>query len=180
MVAEESGQVIGPEQFQELRRAGKSIELIDVRTPAEYREAHVDVARSVPLDLLEPEAVMSSRIGSCDEPLYFICWTGDRAEKACKKFMAAGFTNVVKVDGGTIACEKAGVPVVRGKKAVSLERQVRIIAGMLVLLGALMGLVVNPYWVILSAFVGGGLLFAGVTDTCGMALLLARMPWNKA
>ena len=83
------------------------------------------------------------------------------------------------MEGGTLACVEAGLPVVRGRKAISLERQVRIAAGLLVLLGALLGWLVHPAFVGLSAFVGAGLVFAGVTDTCGMGLLLARMPWNR-
>jgi rhodanese-related sulfurtransferase len=93
-------------------------------------------------------------------------------------FLAAGFTNIVNVDGGTLACVECGLPVIRGKKMVSLERQVRIVAGFLVLLAALLGWFVHPAFVFLAAFVGAGLIFAGVTDTCGMGLLLAKMPWN--
>ena len=77
-----------------------------------------------------------------------------------------------------MACVAAGLPVVRGKKAISLERQVRIAAGSLVLVGAIGSLWFSPLiW--LSAFIGAGLVFAGVTDTCGMGLILARMPWNQ-
>ena len=90
-----------------------------------------------------------------------------------------GWLNVVNVEGGTLACEAAGLPVVRGKKAISLERQVRIAAGFLVLVGAVLALTVHPYFAGLSAFVGAGLMFAGITDTCGMGMLLARMPWNQ-
>ena len=78
-----------------------------------------------------------------------------------------------------MACVVAGVPFVRGKKAVSLERQVRIAAGTLVLAGAVLGWFVDSAFIGLSAFVGAGLLFAGVTDTCGMGMVLARMPWNR-
>lgn len=78
-----------------------------------------------------------------------------------------------------MACVAAGLPVVRGKKAVSLERQVRITAGSLVLIGAILGYFVHPYWIGLSAFIGAGLAFAGITDTCGMGMMLARMPWNQ-
>jgi len=67
----------------------------------------------------------------------------------------------------------------RGKRTISLERQVRIAAGSLVLLGAVLSLLVHPYFIGLAAFVGAGLVFAGVTDTCGMAMCLARMPWNQ-
>ena len=78
-----------------------------------------------------------------------------------------------------MACEQAGLPMVRGRRAVSLERQVRIVAGLMVLVGAVLGFFVHPYWIALSAFVGAGLVFAGVTDTCGMGLMLAKMPWNQ-
>jgi rhodanese-related sulfurtransferase len=93
-------------------------------------------------------------------------------------FHETGYSNVISVEGGTNAWSEAGLPVVRGKKAVSLERQVRIAAGFLVLLGIGLGVVVHPYLLGLSAFVGAGLMFSGITDTCGMALVLARMPWN--
>jgi hypothetical protein len=93
--------------------------------------------------------------------------------------MAAGFANTINVEGGTLACEVAGVPVVRGKKMMSLERQVRITAGSLVLVGAVLGFFVHPYWIGLSAFIGAGLAFAGITDTCGMGMMLAKMPWNQ-
>jgi rhodanese-related sulfurtransferase len=93
--------------------------------------------------------------------------------------LAAGLTSVANVEGGTLACVEAGLPVVRGKKAISLERQVRIAAGSLVLIGVLLGWLVHPALAGLAAFVGAGLVFAGLTDTCGMGLLLARMPWNR-
>ena len=93
--------------------------------------------------------------------------------------IAAEHVNVVNVEGGTLAWAEAGLPVVRGKKAVSLERQVRIAAGSLVVLGAALSWLLHPAFIALSAFVGAGLIFAGVTDTCGMGMLLARMPWNQ-
>ena len=86
---------------------------------------------------------------------------------------------MVNVQGGTAAWEQAGLPVVRGKKAVSLERQVRIVAGFLALTGALLGFFVNIHFIWLSAFIGAGLMFAGITDTCGMGMMLAKMPWNR-
>ena len=163
---------ITAQQLAELGK-GRKIDLIDVRTPAEFREVHVEQARNVPLDRLDPAAVAQARNGHKDEPLYLICRSGSRGRQACEKFLAAGFTNVVNVEGGTLACVESGLPVVRGKKAISLERQVRIAAGLLVLLGAALGWLVHP------AFIGAGLVFAGITDTCGMGLLLARMPWNQ-
>ena len=161
-----SASSISPAKFAEIRQQGNRVELIDVRTPVEFREIHVDIARNVPLDQLDPVALMKARNGTASEPLYIVCKSG-------------GFPNVVNVEGGTTACAAAGLPVIRGKKAMSLERQVRIAAGSLVLIGAVLGWFVHPYFIGLSAFVGAGLVFAGVTDTCGMGMILARMPWNQ-
>jgi len=169
---------ITPSRLEELRAAGKAVSLIDVRTPVEFREVHIPFARNVPLDRLNPAAIQHDGSSSPAEPLYVICRSGSRGTQACEKLAAAGL-NVVNVEGGTLAWADAGLPVVRGKKAVSLERQVRIAAGSLVLLGAALGWLVHPAFIGLSAFIGAGLVFAGVTDTCGMGLLLARMPWNR-
>jgi rhodanese-related sulfurtransferase len=170
---------ISPAQLSELCKGGKTVELIDVRTPVEYREVHVGIARNVPLDRLDPAAFMHARNGSANEPLYVICRSGGRGQQACERFLSAGFSNIVNIEGGTMACVEAGLPVSRGKKAISLERQVRIAAGALVLLGAVLGWLIHPAFTGLAAFVGAGLVFAGVTDTCGMGMILSRMPWNK-
>jgi rhodanese-related sulfurtransferase len=169
---------ISPRQLADLCKNGQ-IDLIDVRTPVEYRELHVAAARNVPLQKLDPVSLMHTRNGSEDAPLYLICHSGSRGRQACERFLAAGFTNVINIEGGTLAWAQCGLPVVRGKKAISLERQVRIAAGSLVLLGASLGWLVHPAFVGLAAFVGAGLVFAGITDTCGMGMLLARMPWNQ-
>lgn len=169
---------ISPKQLHDIVQSGQDVELIDVRTPVEYREVHVGFARNVPLDQLDAAKIAVGRDGS-GQPLYVICRSGSRAKQACEKFVATGYTNVVNVEGGTQAWDQAGLPVVRGKKSISLERQVRIAAGSLVLIGALLGYFAHPYWIGLSAFVGAGLVFAGITDTCGMGMLLARMPWNQ-
>ena len=174
-----SSTTISPQDLSELCKAGAELDLIDVRTPIEFREVHLNFARNVPLDQLDPTAVMQARNGFQNEPLYVVCRTGSRGDKACEKFRQAGFTNVTNINGGTLACEQAGLPVVRGKKAMSLERQVRIAAGSLVLLGAALSWLVHPAFIGLSAFVGAGLVFAGITDTCGMGMMLAKMPWNR-
>jgi rhodanese-related sulfurtransferase len=169
---------ISPTQLYDAVQAGKSVELIDVRTPIEFREVHVSFARNVPLDRLDVAQLTAGRNGTSD-PLYVICRSGSRGKQACEKLSAAGVANIVNVEGGTQAWEQAGLPVVRGEKAMSLERQVRIAAGSLVLIGSALGFLVSPYWIGLVAFVGAGLVFAGITDTCGMGMLLARMPWNQ-
>lgn len=170
---------VSPRQLLELQRSGASLDLIDVRTPVEFREVHVAFARNVPLDQLDPQAVIQARGGDMDQPLYVICRSGSRGQQACRALQRAGFSNAINVEGGTSACEQAGLPLVRGRKAISLERQVRIAAGSLVVLGVALGWLVHPALLGLAAFVGAGLVFAGVTDTCGMGMLLARMPWNR-
>ena len=173
---------ISPQQLAELLSSDPSIRLIDVRTPAEFGEVHVTAARNLPLDRLDPAAV-SAEAGN-GEPLYFICKSGGRSGKACEKLIAAGVTNVISVDGGTTACEAAGLPVVRGRKAMSLERQVRIAAGALVFGGVMLAAfagndMLEKVGLGIAGFVGAGLVFAGITDTCGMAMLISRMPWNQ-
>jgi len=153
-------------------------DLIDVRTAGEFAAVHATPARLVPLDRLDPAAVAASRRGAAGTPIYLICKSGKRAGMAAEKFAAAGI-EVAVIEGGTDAWIAAGLPVVRGKGVISLERQVRIAAGLLVLTGVVLGLMVNVWFIGLSAFVGAGLTFAGVTDYCGMALVLGRMPWNK-
>lgn len=169
---------ISPRQLLERQQADPGIELLDVRTPAEYQEVHVSFARNVPLDRLDAAHVRAGHGGS-SEPLFVICHSGGRGRQACGKLQAAGLTQVVNVEGGTQAWIQAGLPVVRGKKAISLERQVRIVAGALVVIGSALGAFVHPAFIGLAAFIGAGLVFAGVTDTCGMGMVLARMPWNQ-
>lgn len=176
---------IAAQQLLDMKKKGEQIELIDVRTPAEYREVHVNFARSLPLDQLDPQALHAERTKSgAAAPLYVICRSGSRSRQACEKLIAAGLTEVVSVDGGTQACEAAGVPVVRGKKTLSLERQVRIAIGAMVLAGVTLAAVgddsIKPLGLGLAAFMGGGLVFAGITDTCALAMLIAKLPWNQA
>lgn len=174
---------ISPAMLADLRRKGEKVVLIDVRTPAEFGEVHVDFAHNIPLDRLDAKAVTALSAGG---PAYFVCKSGGRSQKACEKLLAAGLKDVISVEGGTAACEAAGVPVVRGRKVMSLERQVRIAAGALVAVGAALaafGPTAPMNWQAIGAglagFVGCGLVFAGITDTCGMAMLIARMPWNQ-
>jgi rhodanese-related sulfurtransferase len=165
-----------PHELVERNERGQ-LHVIDVRTPAEFHAAHVKFARNVPLNELNPADFAKANSESA-APLVFICHSGTRGQKACETLERAGITNVVNVAGGTQACIDAGLPIVYGKQAISLERQVRIAAGSLVLLGLALSFV-HPAFLALSAFVGAGLAFSGLTDTCGMALILAKMPWNR-
>jgi len=173
---------ITPMTLADLRRKGEKVMLIDVRTPAEFGEVHVDFARNMPLDRIDPKEI-ESLVGN--GPVYVVCKSGNRSQKACEKLLAAGLKDVISIEGGTAACEEAGMPVVRGRKAMSLERQVRVAAGAMVAIGAaLAAFGPDPLWPQIGAglagFVGCGLVFAGITDTCGMAMLIAKMPWNQS
>ena len=171
--------MISVKDLAELQAQG-SIEVIDVRTPVEFRGVHIEFARNVPLNRLDPQQLMKQRNGSADQPLYLLCKSGNRASIALKKFTDAGFSNIVNVEGGTDAWVAAGLPVVRGKQTISLERQGRIVAGGLAAAGAIAALATGQVaWAIIPAFVGSGLVFAGVTDSCLLGLLLAKMPWNN-
>lgn len=167
---------IAPAELARKKAGGERFRLIDVRTPVEFREAHVEFAENIPLDRISAKD-LDLRNGA---PVYVICRTGARAHKACEKLQQEGLDDLAVVTGGTEGWIAAGLDVVRGKKAISLERQVRIAAGTLVFIGAVLALAVHPLFALIPAFVGAGLVFAGVTDTCGMGLLLARMPWNQS
>jgi rhodanese-related sulfurtransferase len=174
-----SAKSISAAELARLAKESGGVELIDVRTPAEFGEVHVTFAKNVPLDRLEAKSFMQNRNGHADKPLYVICRSGSRSNMACEKFLSAGYANVVSIEGGTQACVAAGLPVVQGKKVMSLERQVRVVAGAIVFAGTVLGFSVHPWLHAISGFVGAGLVFAGVTDTCAMGMLIARMPWNQ-
>ena len=171
---------IAPAELQKLLSAKPDLAVLDVRTPAEFQTVHVPQARNIPLDALEPGALYSGGQLLREHPVYILCQGGGRATRAAQKFADQGFEDAVVVEGGTQAWAAAGLPVTRGEKAtMSLERQVRIAAGALVLTGVVLSYFVHPYFIGLSAFVGAGLVFAGITDWCGMGLFLARAPWNQ-
>jgi rhodanese-related sulfurtransferase len=165
-----------PVQLQTILATQPAAPVIDVRTPVEFAEVHVPQARSVPLDELKPGSLQLAK----EQPVYLLCRSGQRATKAAEKFTKEGFTQPVVIAGGTLAWIEANLPVTRSAvKVISLERQVRIVAGAIVLSGVLLSRLVNFNFIWLSGFVGAGLVFAGITDFCGMGLLLAKMPWNK-
>jgi rhodanese-related sulfurtransferase len=163
---------------------GRGPTIIDVRTPGEFAQLHARGAESMPLDRLDPVAVRARR-QTPDEPVYVICQSGGRATRACQQLNKAGAGPAVCIEGGTIAWQRAGLPVQgsadasSGGGVISLERQVRIAAGSFVLLAALAAWLVHPLFLALTALVGCGLVFAGITDFCGLGLLLSKMPWNR-
>lgn len=155
--------------------AGSEQVLVDVRTPAEFGAEHADGAVNLPLDVFSSEKLKEL---AGDKQVGLICQSGTRAKQAYGKAEGSGL-DLVLVEGGTSAWVSANLPTIQGKKIMSLERQVRIAAGFLVLSGVVLSKVLLPGMEYLSAFVGAGLIFAGITDTCGMGMLIAKMPWNQ-
>ena len=171
---------ITPRQLHDRIQQGERLHLLDVRTPVEHAEIHVPGVHLVPLDRLDATRLASVNGFAKDQPLYILCRSGNRAKQAAEKLEKCGYTQCHVVEGGTMAWAEAGLPVNRGtSKVISLERQVRIVAGVIVLIGALLAHFVHPAFIWLSGFVGAGLAFAGITDTCGMGMLIAKLPWNQ-
>jgi rhodanese-related sulfurtransferase len=159
-----------------LQRDG-DVRILDVRTPAEYESAHIAGSYNVPLDTLAEHAQELRR--HVDEPVVLVCQSGNRAAQAGQRLAAAGMANVSVLDGGMLAWQSTGAPVNRGHQRWGLERQVRLVAGGIVVAG-IAGSVALPWLKYVSGGVGAGLAFAALTDTCAMGSLLARLPYNRA
>jgi len=149
--------------------------LIDVREPFEYRSAHIAMSENIPLGKVAEAADRLKHYGS----VYVTCGTGMRSREACDKLLSMG-VNVVNLEGGLTAWQREGFSVIgSGKGRIPIIRQVMITAGTLVLLGVSLGFFYNEYWYGLAAFVGAGLLFAGISGYCFTSYILEKMPWNK-
>lgn len=157
--------------------AGLECCVIDVREYPEYAAGRIPGARLIPAGELERRAAEIDR----SRPVYVVCRTGRCSKEAQRHLQALGFNDVRDVRGGLMAWQAAGFAVERDERAPwSLERQVRFVAGLIVLTGVLLSLFVSPWLIAISAFAGAGLVFAAITDTCAMGMLLARLSWNKS
>jgi rhodanese-related sulfurtransferase len=159
---------ITPAGLQRQLELNPGLLLLDVRTPGEFASIRVPQAVNAPLSDLRADSWPDQ------DAIYLLCQRGSRAATAAEKIG----DRAIVVEGGIENWIASGLPVRRGRGAIDLERQVRIGAGTLVLVGIVLAKFVNPRFLGLSAFVGGGLVFAGVSGWCGMALLLAKLPWN--
>ena len=166
--------------------------IIDVRTEDEHRgkslkikHQHIAIDKANPFNF----AAKCKDIDKSSE-IYVLCKGGTRAKIAAEQLISKGFNNVSVVEGGIIACENCGLEI-EGfenskanycqsfKSPISLERQVRIVAGGIAFFGAFLALTISSKFALIPLFVGGGLVFAGITDSCAMALLLMKAPWNR-
>lgn len=156
---------------------GDELTIIDVRTPAEFSSTHIPGSYNIPLQLLsENTRDLADRLGG---NVVLVCRSGARAAQAQQRLAAVGVGNAGVLTGGISAFESAGGDVVRGTRRWAMERQVRMAAGSLVLLGFLGSKLIDPRLGYLSAAIGGGLTFSALSNSCGMAAVLAKMPWNR-
>lgn len=164
---------LSPYELDEQRRSGR-ISIVDVREPMEYVGGHIPGSRNIPLALLA-EAPLP------DGPLVLVCQSGARSERGVATLGRRGLAvGIADLEGGMLAWQAAQLPLEKRKGApLPLMRQVQIVAGGLVLIGVLLSQFAAPGWIWLSGFVGAGLMFAGISGFCGMARLLAVMPWNR-
>jgi rhodanese-related sulfurtransferase len=170
--------LLTPDELAQFLAERPEARLLDVRTPGEFESQHIAGAYNVPLDLLgEHGHEIRARVA---DPVILICRSGQRARKAEDALAATGMRNLHILEGGMTAWVAAGRPVRQHTPRMSLERQVRIAAGGLAATGGLLALLANPLFAAIPAFIGSGLVFAGITDTCAMGMLLARLPYNRA
>lgn len=151
---------------------------IDVRTPQEFEGMHISGARNIPLPDLH-RYVGELKTLSHEHPILLICRTQNRVKIAYEYLINQGLTNCGILEGGITAWVNQGKPVVRGQQRISLEGQVRAIAGGLILVGVALGFTVHGGFFFLPAMVGAGLLHAGLTDSCLMGMLLSKLPMNR-
>ncbi len=168
-------QNIQAKELQARLNAGEPIQIIDVRSASEYQSGHIPQASNVPMEMLETRLDDLSH----HHPVVLVCHSGARACMT-EEWLSNHHDQVAVLEGGTQAWVEANLPVVGdAPKAWSLERQVRFAAGMMVLVGTILAVSLAPSWIYLAMFVGAGLTFSGITNTCGMGMLLAKAPWNK-
>lgn len=157
----------------ELCRAGRSINLIDVSSPRDYLDVHIESARNVPLERLDAKTLLAEHQGTARDPLYIVGRSAIRSQEACEKLVSAGAELIVHVKGEATAWEAAGLPVIHGKKALPLDQRisivagrdprVSIVAGALAIAGSAL-FFVNPAWMALTLLAGAILINAGITD----------------
>lgn len=161
---------------RELVRSAPRTRLIDVRTPGEFAAAHIPGSRNVPLDVLR--AHHTELTADHSDPVVLVCGSGVRAEEARGLLATAGLPKLTVLEGGIGAWEQQGAPVSRGRGKWAMERQVRLAAGSLVLAGVV-GSVAAPKLKWLAGFIGAGLTFSALSNTCGMARALSLLPCNR-
>jgi rhodanese-related sulfurtransferase len=162
--------------LRDLLTTGGDLRVLDVRTPGEFETAHIPGAYNVPLDLLrEHRAELRAHL---DDQVVLVCRSGARATQAGQTLAEVGLPNVKILDGGMLSWQHTDAPVNRGRSRWDLERQVRLVAGVIVL-SSVLGSLLLPGLQWVAALMGAGLTVAALTNTCAMGMLLAKLPYNR-
>ncbi|MBF0385463.1 MAG: MBL fold metallo-hydrolase [Candidatus Omnitrophica bacterium] len=168
--------MVSPKEAVSLAQKDQRVALLDVRSALEFNQVHIKDAINVPIDSLSAKIIDLSKSG---KEYIVLCRTGNRSPMAADMLIQSGIHDVKVMHGGMTRWQKEGLPVIKGEGGISLERQVRVIAGSLVLLGILFSWSIHWAFIFISLFVSCGLIFAGLTDNCLMGMLLMRLPYNK-
>lgn len=173
-----TSRTVHPTELQRRLTEDSELMVLDVRTPGEFESVHIRGSYNVPLDQLAEHAdELAERLPG---HVVLVCQSGNRAGQACQKLQTAGFEAADVLDGGIAAYEDSGGQVIRRGNRWDMNRQVRMTAGSLVLLGTLAGQLVHPRLGLLAGAIGAGLTYSAISDSCAMASALSRMPWNRA
>lgn len=167
---------ISPKEAHSAASGNASVKLLDVRNPLEFGGTHIKGSVNIPLDMLKGSLEDLKRSG---EDCVVVCRTGRRADIAAGMLVRSGMGSVKVLDGGIAGWQRCKLPVVKGSSGISLERQMRIAAGSMVVLGVALSWLTHWAFGIIAAFAGCGLVYAGVTDNCPMGMLLMKLPYNK-
>ncbi len=169
-------EMVSPKESLSLTGKNPQVKLLDVRSVLEFSQAHIKDSINVPIDMLPAKFNDLSKSG---QSYIVLCRTGNRSPMAADMLIQSGIHGVKVMEGGMTRWQKEGLPVIKGEGGVSLERQVRLIAGSLVLLGILLSWFTHWTFIFIPVFVSCGLIFAGLTDNCLMGMLLMNLPYNK-
>ncbi|MEU5714660.1 rhodanese-like domain-containing protein [Streptomyces sp. NPDC020403] len=167
---------MGPAVLHRLAQEGRAPRLLDVRTPGEFRTAHIPGSYNVPLNTLREHR--AELLNHLDEDVVLVCRSGQRAAHAEKALSEAGLPNLRVLEGGIVAWETAGAPLNRGPERWDMERQVRLVAGSIVLTTGLVGVFV-PGAHLIGTAIGAGLTYAALSNSCAMGVLLSKLPYNR-
>jgi rhodanese-related sulfurtransferase len=178
---QESIRHISPKDMYEFMRQDARVHLLDVRSPDEFSNQHVNGSSNLPLDQLNQCSVAEQLgvLAGREEPLFLLCASGKRSEMAAAKLAGQGLENIATVSGGTGAWRKARLPLVVKRRLPTLEQQAQIFLGVIILLALVKASLISPWFYTLAGLVGIALIYSGVTACNQLSSLLARLPWNQ-
>ncbi|MDD2731536.1 MAG: MBL fold metallo-hydrolase [Candidatus Omnitrophica bacterium] len=169
-------EMIAPRDALVIIEKDPQAKLLDVRSALEFSEVHIKNSINIPIDMFPAKI---NDLSQSIQSYIVLCRTGNRSPMAADMLIQSGIHGVKVMQGGMTRWQKEGLPVIKGEGGISLERQVRLIAGILVLLGIILSWIVHWAFIFIPVFVSCGLIFAGLTDNCLMGMLLMKLPYNK-